>query len=128
MPRETTRRSAPRLLINRNVQLCINSSAPDSDTAHQPKLLFGCTHDMSATGLSLTLPALDCSVQELFGMDEPLEVVIATTPELIRVKARLVYCETTSALLPVESACIGLMIDEQDSGYTKYLEYLREFL
>jgi hypothetical protein len=60
-------------------------------------------------------------------MEEPLEVVIATTPQVIRVKARPVHCETTSALLPVESACLGMLIDEQDNGYPKYLEYLSEF-
>ncbi|HEX8748203.1 MAG TPA: hypothetical protein VF717_13600 [Pyrinomonadaceae bacterium] len=60
-------------------------------------------------------------------MEEPLDVIIGTTPELIRVKASPVHCETTSTLLPVESACIGLLIDEQDDGYQMYLKYLREF-
>lgn len=125
-PRETTRRNAPRLLINRNAQLYLQSAAPASGSAEPPRLLFGYTYDLSATGLSITLPALDCSVQELFDMEESLEVVLATTPELIRVKARPVHCETTGEMMIMESACIGLLITEQDNGYGKYLEYLRE--
>jgi hypothetical protein len=122
-PRPTTRRQAPRWLINRNAQIYLRSAAVDA----APRMLFGYTHDMSATGLSLTLPALDCSVQELFDLTEPLEIVIAVTPEVIKVKVTPVHCETTSNVVPVESACIGVAINEHDNGYQRYLQYLKEF-
>lgn len=121
--RPTTRRQAPRWLINRNAQIYLKSAALDA----APRMLFGYTYDMSATGLSLTLPALDCSVQELFDLTEPLEIVIAVTPEVIKVKATPVHCETTSDVVPIESACIGVEINERDNGYQRYLEYLKEY-
>lgn len=122
-PREPSRRRAPRWLVNRNVQIYLKSAAVDS----APRQLFGYTHDLSATGLALTLPALDCSVQDLFDLKEPLEIVIAVTPEVIKVRALPVHCETTNDVVPIESACIGVHINEQDNGYQRYLEYLKEF-
>lgn len=121
--RPSTRRQAPRWLVNRNAQIYLKAAA--TETA--PRMLFGYTHDMSARGLSLTLPALDCSVQDLFDLKEPLEIVIAVTPEVIKVKATPVHCETTSNELPIESACIGVEITEHDNGYQRYLDYLKEF-
>ena len=90
-----------------------------------PLILIGRTYDLSASGLSVYLPAVDCNIQELF--DEKLDVVFSITPMRVKVKATPVRCETIVPGLPDKSACIGMKIDQQDGGYPKYLEYLREF-
>jgi hypothetical protein len=121
--RGQSRRETPRWWINRNIQIYINQP-PEGIT---PLVLMGRTYDMSATGLSVHFPALDCDIQDLFDGAGQLEVVISTTPTLVRFKATPVHCETIVPGLPDKSACIGMRVDQEDSGYQKYLEYLREF-
>lgn len=122
--RPQNRRGAPRWWVNRNVQLHLSRPVAESN---QPLILMGYTYDMSATGLSVHLPALDCNIQNLFDEAGKLEVVLSTTPRLVRVKARPVHCETIVPGLPDKNACIGMLVDEQDSNYSTYIEYLREF-
>jgi hypothetical protein len=121
--RGQSRRRTPRWCVDRTIQIHIN----EPPGRVEPLMLIGRTYDMSATGLSIQLPALDCDIQDLFDGPGPLEVVISTTPTLIRVKATPVHCETIVHGLPDKSASIGMRIEQEDSGYSKYLEYLSEF-
>lgn len=122
--RGQSRRRAPRWRVNRNVQIHLKQAAAKSK---QPLILMGYTYDLSETGLSIHLPALDCNIQDLFVEAGNLEVVLSITPRLVRVKARPVHCETIIPDLPDRSASIGMVIDEDDRNYLTYIEYLREF-
>jgi hypothetical protein len=124
--RDPSRRQTPRWWVNRNAQIHISQLEPSADRK-QPLILMGYTYDMSATGLSVHLPALDCGIQELLGTGGPLEVVLSITPKQVKVKATPVHCETIKPGMLHTSACIGMRIDQEDESYSNYLEYLREF-
>lgn len=124
--RGRSRRQTPRLWLTRNVQIHISQLHPASHAA-QPLILMGYTYDLSATGLSVFLPALDCNIQELFDDGDSLDIVLSTTPRQVKVKATPIHCEAEVPGLMDKSACIGMRIDQQDSGYPNYVEYLHEF-
>jgi hypothetical protein len=124
--RGQSRRRTPRWRVNRNVQIHVSQPNQSADRK-QPLILMGYTQDLSATGLSIYLPALDCNIHDLLEGAGSLEVVLSTTPRQVRVKATPVHCETIAPGLIDKSATIGMLIDEQDSNYPNYIEYLREF-
>lgn len=121
--RGQSRRQSPRWWVNRNVQIHVS---PSTAERKKPLILMGYTYDMSATGLSVHLPALDCNIQDLFEESNNLEVVLSTTPTMVRVRAKPVHCETIVPGLPDKSASIGMVVDEQDTNYPTYIDYLRE--
>ena len=123
-PRGHGRRQMPRLLVKWNVQIHLRQGP---DATKPPKILFGFTYDISPDGLSVVLPALDCEVQELFDLGDPLDVVLATTPRTIKVKAAAVHCETDFPLQVIKSACIGMRVQREDDSYHRYVEFIREF-
>jgi hypothetical protein len=125
--RGQSRRRAPRWWINRNAQIYLGQSLTPADSSKQPLILMGYTYDLSATGLSVYLPALDCDIQDLLNENGQVEVVLSTTPRQVKVKATPVRCETIVPALQDKSACIGMRIDQHDNNYQKYIEYLREF-
>jgi hypothetical protein len=87
---------------------------------------MGHTYDLSATGLSVNLPAVDCDIQGMFDDGGLIEIVLSITPRLVRVKVKPVHCETIVPGIPHKSACIGMKIDREDKDYPNYIEYLRE--
>jgi hypothetical protein len=125
--RGQSRRQAPRWWVNRNAQIHLRQTEAPTDGRKQPLILMGYTYDMSATGLSVYLPSLDCNIQDLLNESGQLDVVLSITPRQVKVKVISVRCETIVPALPDKSACIGMCIDQQDSGYPTYIEYLREF-
>jgi hypothetical protein len=127
-PRGQSRRLAPRWIFYQNVQTRFSLHDLDLGDASKDIILMGQTYDLSATGLSIVIPLVDCSIRDLLDASGTVWILIETQSGYVEVKAAPVHCENVGAAISGKSACIGMRIEDTlESSYRKYIQFLREF-
>lgn len=126
------RRRFARRRVAYEVQLPVGVSLPndklDPEMEEYPRPIFGKTHDISESGLSLLLPSIHLGHEQIDVPGYPLRVVLCLPFGLIIVQAVTVRCERVGESPESKSYLIGAQIKSMSEyDRNRYKTFLQSF-